>query len=138
MSLNNLSYMDSRYIDPLYRPYHTDYSHFPFHSANTNDTQYPLVDPYRRHMGFGLNFRSKHDGYCPQGWTMGEHNQCLKNEEEVGNFYTNKRTKCLNKHSNNKIPYNENLCSTNDYLSYNGKNNDTLIKRKECILKYFW
>jgi hypothetical protein len=66
--MQSLPLNDPRYIDPLYLPYHTNKSISPLKYPLSINSGYPLNDPYRRHMGKGLAFRSKYFGYCPQGY----------------------------------------------------------------------
>jgi len=128
-----------RYIDPLYRPYHTDYSKSPLRSPSAIPTKYPLVDPYRRHLGQGNTFRSQHEGICPPGYRTGQRNMCIPLEPESwGMFYTNEYTKPLLQYSNGKIPYNQDLCSTQDILIANGHDDKNRASVARCISANFW
>ena len=151
------------YIDPLYRPYHTDYSKSPWKFPAVINTGYPLVDPYRRHLGWGQIHRTQHEGICPPGFRSGGRNLCIPLEPESwGMFYTNENTKPLLKYSNGKIPYNADACEpckwkdTNnsatrcrgvDYsgnklaeriLGANGYDDKERIRHAECYSKNFW
>ena len=104
---NQLPLGHPNFIDPLYKPYHTDYSISPLKFPQAINTPYPLVDHHRRHLGKGLNFRSQHAGICPPGYIVGQNNMCLMTRPLRGTFYTNKTfTKQPLEYSNDKIPYN--------------------------------
>lgn len=130
-----------RFIDPLYRPYHTDYSKSPWIHPYAIPTGYPLVDPYRRHLGWGNNYRSQHEGYCHPGWRVGKHNQCIELEPESwGMFYTDEYSKPLLKYSNCKIPYNQDLCNPHDIAISSGfdEKNRTSVARCISDPNNFW
>lgn len=154
---------DPAYIDPLYRPYHTDYSKSPYRRPYVPNTGYPLIDPYRRRMGWGQIFRSQHEGICPPGFRCAGRNLCIPLEPESwGMFYTNENTKPLLQYSNGKIPYNysgtnpckwkpgpwtKTICGGTDdqddmdnidVLARNGWDNDYRIRKADCESQYFW
>lgn len=128
-----------RYIDPLYRPYHTDYEKSQWRFPHVIPTGYPLVDPYRRHLGWGNTFRSQHEGYCPPGWRVGKHNHCVPLEPESwGMFYTDEFTKPTLQDSNNKIPYNADLCVPENILAANGHDDINRTDVARCHNANFW
>lgn len=155
---------DPSFIDPLYRPYQTDYSKSPYLHPGVINTGYPLVDPYRRFLGRGLNHRSQHEGICPPGYRSGARNECILLEpESFGMFYTNEYSKTMLDYSNCKMPYNADACnfknmnSSNgawqcnaspayekakvleqDVLGMNGYDNKYPEKIAKCMTQYFW
>lgn len=129
------------YIDPLYRPYHTDYSKSPYRSPNPIPPKYPLVDPARQHLGWGNAFRSQHEGYCPPGWYMDKHNYCIPEEPESwGTFYKKEsQTKIPYKGANGDRAYNRELwCSDDDVAIANGWNEKGRAKISKTCCANFW
>ena len=135
---------DATFIDPLYRPYQTDYNFSPYKHPGVINTGYPQVDPYRRHLGWGQIHRSQHEGICPPGFRPGDKNLCYPDEpESYGLFYSDTYDKNMLNYANSKYPYNADVCDYNRFMgdkpSCNGKltndcksintNNDKLNKR---------
>ncbi len=139
MSTEMLPLNHPRYIDPLYRPYHTDYSKSQWRFPHVIDTKYPLVDPYRRHLGWGNTYRSQHEGICQPGWRIGKHNHCVPLEPESwGMFATDEYVNTPLEYSHGKIPYNANLCNDNSYLVANGYDNANVTDVARCHNANFW
>src|SRR3989344_3470506 len=95
------------YIDPLYRPYYSDYSKSNLQFPYAIPSKYPMVDTRRFRRGNA--FRSKHDGICPPGYFLGANNMCIPEEpESFGMFYTDAySTEPLE--CSDKQPYNSRL-----------------------------
>lgn len=66
--LSKIKLGNPMYIDPLYVPYHSNYEISPLKTPYAINSGYPLNDSYRRHMGKGLDYRSKYFGYCSPGY----------------------------------------------------------------------
>lgn len=151
------------FIDPLYRPYHTDYSKSPYKFPYVINTGYPLVDPYRRRMGWGQIFRSKQEGICPEGFRSAGRGLCIPLEPESwGMFYTNENTTTPLGYSNCKIPYNASPCEPCKYkygpwtktvcggsddeanreaqriLGANGYDDRERVRQANCVTENFW
>lgn len=132
---------DPKFIDPMYRPYQTNYSKSPLRFPNVINSPYPIVDPYRRHLGKGQTFRSQHEGYCPPTWMKTNRNKCVKMEPEAwGTFYTEAgNPDKLLKYSNNKIPSNADMCCDSSKIAEaNGWNDNLRINMASCIKTNFW
>jgi len=101
------------YIDPLYRPYYTNYNKSPYVHPSAIPTKYPYIDPYRRFMGKGLIHRTQYNALCPPGFEPGIHNECVPLQPESwGTFYTkDSETITPLMYSNDKIPSNVDVCA---------------------------
>lgn len=150
------------YIDPLYRPYYTDYSKSPLIHPYAINTKYPLIDPYRRRLGLGMTFRSQHEGICPAGYRSAGRNLCIPLEPESwGTFYTNDNVPRTFEYSNCMTPYNadkcdpcrwkktnkDQLCDTIDnsdgkltshVYGMNGYDNKERVRQANCVTQNFW
>lgn len=79
------------FTDPLYAPYLLKDSSNKWGcniSPYKRNPSYPVVDPGRLRLGWGVQFRSQYEGLCPIGYVMGANNVCHQMDEPIGYFYS--------------------------------------------------